>query len=193
VKDFCGLARWSGAEVGQEVPIVDFPKSGASKNGNAGYVVLHPGAAFGSAKRWLPERFVELMKRFPNFHWRLVGNNEERERNAKMAGEIGSSLEDWTGRLSLPQLAEMMADARAVVCNDSGPMHLAAAVGSRVIAIFGSTEPMHTGPLGPGHRVVQKLVECSPCYLRECPIDLRCMKGVTVDDVEKILKEVLGS
>jgi len=70
-----------------------------------------------------------------------------------------------------------------VITNDSGPMHLAAALGLPVVAVFGSTDERATGPTGPKARVVNRHVACSPCGLRECPIDLRCMTSVTVDDV----------
>ncbi len=194
VKDFCGLARWSGAEVKSEIPVLDFlhlvnPKS-EIRNPKS-YLVLHPGAAYGSAKRWLPERFVELVQRFPREHWCVIGSQDECERNAQLTGQMGNHVEDWTGRLNLTQLVELLAHSKVVVCNDSGPMHLAAAAGAKVVAIFGSTEPQHTGPLGEGHGVIQHHVECSPCYLRECPIDLRCMKGVSVEEVEKTLRQVL--
>ncbi len=192
VKDFCGLARWMGGKVESEVPRLNKDEGGGMKDeGVAEYFVLHPGAAFGSAKRWLPERFVELVKRFPNVHWRLIGNDEERERNSNLARQMDGHAEDWTGRLGLRELAALLAGARVVVCNDSGPMHLAAAVGGHVAVIFGSTEPIHTGPLGEGHRVLRRIVECSPCYLRECPIDLRCMKAVSVDEVETAVREIM--
>ncbi len=190
VKDFCGLARWCGAEIKNEIPSL---KVKVDKKSPRPYIVLHPGAAHGSAKRWLAERFVELVKHFPNEHWYLIGNSNEIERNAQLTTQIDNGIEDWTGRLTLNQLAAMLAQAQAVVCNDSGPMHLAAAVGTRVVAIFGSTEPKHTGPLGQGHYVIRHQVLCSPCYRKECPIDLRCMKAVSVDEVAKALQEILSN
>ncbi|PYU98280.1 MAG: lipopolysaccharide heptosyltransferase II, partial [Acidobacteria bacterium] len=78
-----------------------------------------------------------------------------------------------------------------VVTNDSGPMHLAAALGLPLVAVFGSTNEHATGPLSPRARVVKHQVECSPCGLRECPIDFRCMTGVTVDHVHRAALEVV--
>lgn len=188
VKDFTGLARWSGADIAGEIPKLELPQSAAA---GKPYVVLHPGAAHGTAKRWIPERFVELVRHSPDLQWRLIGSDEERERNRLLVAQMGPHVEDWTGRLDLRELAMMLQGARAVVCNDSGPMHLAAAVEAPIIAIFGSSEPQHTGPLGTGHKVLRKIVECGPCYLKECPIDLRCMKGVTVDEVKEALEDTL--
>ncbi len=191
VKDFCGLARWCGAEVESEIPRLELPVPASNSEfriQNSEFIVLHPGAAFGSAKRWLPDRFLELARRFPDIRWCIIGGEEERERNAELSRKIANGVQDLTGRLNLAELGQLLARAKVVVCNDSGPMHLAAAVGARVVAIFGSTEPLRTGPLGEGHQVLRRQVVCSPCYLRQCPIDLRCMKAVTVDDVAQALR-----
>ncbi len=199
VHDFCGLARWLGGRVEEETPRCDLAEhTGSADPGGEGdpampRVVLHPGAAHGSAKRWIGERFVELVRRCPEIRWRVVGSPEERERNAGLVAQMGGAVEDWTGRCDLSQLARLLASAEVVVCNDSGPMHLAAAVGTPVIAIFGSTDPLRTGPLGAGHRVLRHAVECSPCFRRECPIDLRCMKAVTVEEVEHALRSTLAA
>ncbi len=199
VRDFCGLARWLGGRVEEEIPRCDLAESaGGADPGWKGdpampRVVLHPGAAHGSAKRWIGERFVELVRRCPEIRWRVIGSPEERERNAGLVARMSGTVEDWTGRCDLSQLARLLASAEAVVCNDSGPMHLAAAAGTPVIAIFGSTDPLRTGPLGTGHRVLRHAVECSPCFRRECPIDLRCMKAVTVEEVERALRDTLAA
>ena len=191
VHDFLGLARWLGGAPESEIPRLEL--IAAPRDEKATTVVLHPGAAYGSAKRWLPERFVELVKRCPDLRWQLIGNEAERAGNAALAATMGPAAEDLTGTIDLVQLAGVMASAGAVVCNDSGPMHLAAAAGARVVAIFGSTDPARTGPLGSGHRVLRAPVDCSPCFLRECPVDLRCMKAVTVEAVERALREILAA
>lgn len=191
VNDYLGLVRWLGGAAQDIVPRLDLPM--APRRRPSGTVVLHPGAAYGGAKRWLPERFIELVRRCPDLQWILVGNDAERAANAALATAMGPKVEDLTGKLDLAELAARMAAASAVVCNDSGPMHLAAAAGARVVAIFGSTDPSRTGPLGDGHRVLRVPVDCSPCFLRECPTDLRCMKAVTVEAVESALREVLAS
>ena len=84
-----------------------------------------------------------------------------------------------------------MRGCRALLSNDTGTMHLAALLGVPVVAIFGSTEPALTGPLGDRHVIVRHHVECSPCFLRECPIDFRCMKTVTVPEVVNAVMSIL--
>jgi len=95
------------------------------------------------------------------------------------------------GETTLRQLMALVAQCRLVVTNDSGPMHLAAALGVPLVAIFGSTDERATGPLSLGSRVIKRQVECSPCGLRECPVDFRCMKGVAVEDVYRTVLELL--
>ena len=79
-----------------------------------------------------------------------------------------------------------------MITNDSGPMHIAAALGIATVAIFGSTDEINTGPYGPRTRIVKHSVECSPCLLRDCPIDHRCMDAVTVEEVCRAAKELVS-
>jgi len=79
-----------------------------------------------------------------------------------------------------------------LLTNDTGTMHLAALIGVPVVAVFGSTEPRLTGPLGNGHIILRHHVECSPCFLRECPIDFRCMKAVGTDEVAAAVLSMLA-
>ena len=83
------------------------------------------------------------------------------------------------GKTSLPQFIAALVSARLVLCNDSGAMHLASALGVPTLAVFGSTEPQLTGPMGARSRALRHHVPCSPCFLRECPIDFACMKSIT--------------
>jgi len=149
-------------------------------------VGINPGAFYGSAKRWLLSRYAQLADRLIGaLHADVLifGSREERA----LAEEIGRAMKHTplilAGKTSLRQLLALLAQCRLVVTNDSGPMHLAAALGLPVVAIFGSTDERATGPVGSRTRVVKRPVVCSPCGLRECPIDFRCMKAVTVDDV----------
>ncbi len=100
------------------------------------------------------------------------------------------------GRTTLGQLMGLIKECSLLITNDSGPMHLAAALGVSQIAIFGSTSEIATGPLSSKAEVIKNPVDCSPCFLRECPIDFPCMKGITVDRVlaaaEKRLKVLCG-
>jgi heptosyltransferase-2 len=149
---------------------------------------MNPGATYGLAKCWYPDRFGDLGKRLCK-KWDatllLFGKEEERP----IAREILKNSEDGgidlTGKTSLLQLAALLERCQLLVTNDTGTMHVAAAVGTPVIALFGSTDPSVTGPWGNGHVVVRKDVPCSPCLKRVCPADHRCMDLITVDEVEE--------
>jgi lipopolysaccharide heptosyltransferase II len=154
-------------------------------------VALAPGAAYGGAKRWPPESFAELAAALASEGIRCVtvGGAADRptaaEVNARLKGSRSSEsldvrLLDLVGRTDLPTLAGLLTHCRALVTNDSGAMHLAAAAGIAVTAVFGPTNERATRPLGDAHVVVTHPVWCRPCMLRECPIDHRCMRGVRV-------------
>ena len=95
------------------------------------------------------------------------------------------------GRTSIRELMALISRCKLVITNDSGPMHMSAALGIPVIAIFGSTDPELSGPIGKGHVIIKKDVSCSPCFLRTCPTDLKCMEMISVDDVLKGIEKVL--
>jgi len=155
-------------------------------------VGIAPGAAFGPAKRWLPERFAGLADRLIgalNADVLIFGSAAERP----LAEEIASAMKHTptivAGETSLRELLSLMAGCRLIVANDSGPMHLAAAMGIPLVAIFGSTDERATGPLGTRVRIVKKEAECSPCGRRVCPIDFRCMNDLSVEDVYRATLE----
>jgi heptosyltransferase-2 len=155
-------------------------------NGAPARIGLCPGAEYGPAKRWLPERFAEVALAIAEHRavqWVLFGTSADAERGATIAAALGSHCLNRIGQTTLEQLSAELADCALLLTNDTGTMHLATLVGVPVIAVFGSTEPRLTGPLGTGHDVIRHQVECSPCFLRECPIDFRCMKAVSVDEV----------
>ena len=163
----------------------------------APFVVFAPGAAYGSAKQWLPERFAELGARVVRdlgWHVVLVGSRADASVCEEIVGERpaalapASSVVNLAGRTNLAELVALLSRSRAVVANDSGAMHLAGAVGARVVAVFGATnEHAHlAAPQGadaPAPVILTHDVFCRPCMLRECPIDHRCMRGVTADRV----------
>jgi heptosyltransferase-2 len=97
------------------------------------------------------------------------------------------------GQTTLDQLIDELHECRLLLTNDTGTKHLAALLGIPVVAIFGSTEPRLTGPLANGHIILRHHVECSPCFLRECPIDFRCMKAISVDEVADAVLSILGN
>jgi heptosyltransferase-2 len=165
------------------------------------FVVFAPGAAYGRAKQWLPERFAELADLIINERgWSvlMVGSNADRAACADIAARLPRTgtrmnrLVDFCGKSDLRSLAGVLALARAVVSNDSGAMHLAGAVGTRVVAIFGATNEHRTSPLTPGPdapppAILTHDVFCRPCMLRECPIDHRCMRGITARAAERAI------
>jgi len=149
-------------------------------------VGVAPGAAFGPAKRWLPERFGGLADRLIgalNADVLIFGSAAERPLAERIASAMKHTPAIVAGETSLRQLLALMARCRLVVANDSGPMHLAAALGIPLIAIFGSTDDRATGPVGSRVRVIRRGVQCSPCGRRECPIDFRCMRDLSVEEV----------
>ena len=156
------------------------------------FVVFAPGAAYGRAKQWLPERYAELADLIINERgWTvmMVGAKVDRDacediaRRLPKKGTRINRLIDFCGKSDLPLLAGILGEARAVVSNDSGAMHLAGAVGTKVIAVFGptrekQTSPLSSGPDAPVPVVITHEVFCRPCMLRECPIDHRCMRRI---------------
>ena len=143
------------------------------------YAVFCPGAEYGPAKRW--PYFPDLAQRM-DLPVALLGSASDRPASAGITGR------NLVGETTLDEAIEIVSRARLVVTNDSGLMHIAAAVGTPLVALFGSSSPRHTPPLSPGARVVWLGIECSPCFQRECPLGhFRCMRELTVAQVlEKI-------
>ena len=137
--------------------------------------MLCPGAEYGPAKRW--PYFAELSQQSP--HPAVVlGSAKDRAAAAGIGGL------DLTGRTTLDEAIALIAGAAVVVSNDSGLMHVAAALGRPQVALFGSSSPEHTPPASPRARVVWLKIECSPCFERECPLGhFRCMREIGVDRV----------
>lgn len=160
------------------------------------FVGLNPGASFGPAKRWPADRYAALGDRLVGALGADVlvfGSRAERPAAEAVARAMQHTPVVLAGTTTLRQWMALTARCRLVVANDSGPMHVAAAVGVPVVAVFGSTDERATGPLSPWARVVKHPVECSPCGLRECPIDFRCMAGVTVDEVHRAALELVAA
>jgi lipopolysaccharide heptosyltransferase II len=155
---------------------------------------LCPGAEYGPAKRWLPKRFAEAAERIcaqSPVEWMLFGTAGDASAGEQIAAALGNHCVNRIGQTTLDQLIEELRECRLLLTNDTGTMHLAALLGIRVVAIFGSTEPRLTGPVGNGHIILRHHVECSPCFLRECPIDFRCMKAVSVEEVADAVLSIL--
>ncbi len=149
---------------------------------------ISPGAAYGTAKQWPPERFAAAAGLLaPSFHSALVfGSAGEKALCEQVAAAVsanGLPARNLAGATTLGEFIELAAGCRLFLTNDSGAMHIASALGVPTVAIFGATDDTATGPTGPLACVVREHAECSPCLLRECPIDHRCMTRVTPDRV----------
>jgi heptosyltransferase II len=155
---------------------------------------LCPGAEYGPAKRWLSERFAEAAEKigaYSSVQWALFGTARDATAGEQIAAALGDHCLNRIGQTTLDQLIDELRQCRLLLTNDTGTMHLAALLGVPVVAIFGSTEPRLTGPLGDGHIILRHHVECSPCFLRECPIDFRCMKAVSTQEVADAVLSIL--
>ena len=151
-------------------------------------VGINPGAAFGSAKCWLPERFALVATNLLRFGKRVLffGAPSQVDLVNQICEQIKGPVINLAGKTSLRELMALLSLCERVLTNDSGPMHIAAAFGRPVVALFGSTNPVKTGPYGQ-EGVIYKQAPCSPCYRRVCPIDFRCMKQIQVEEVTRSL------
>ena len=174
---------------------------------------MNPGAEYGPAKRWPRERFVAAgieVQRRTRCRWLILGGKNDIELCASIANELRRAAEQFLGRgevtknslvvnlagaTTLRELCAVLKTCAVVLTNDTGPMHVAAAVGTPVVVPFGSTSPELTGPGLPGaprHRLLTCEAPCSPCFLRECPIDFRCMTGIAVEQAVAAVIEAAG-
>jgi heptosyltransferase-2 len=174
-----GASRF--AELGARLPVIG----------------VSPGAAYGGAKRWMAEGFAATACRIAieeQASVALFGSQAERALCDAVAESIqasGLAAINLAGRTELREFIDLASACRLFLTNDSGAMHIASALGVRTVAIFGATDDIATGPTGPLARVVRHDVECSPCLLRECPIDHRCMTRVTPELVAAAAMELL--
>ncbi len=153
-------------------------------------VAVNPGAAYGSAKRWPVERFAGLAERLVRDGAFVVvlGAAGERALGDAIVTRLGRRAVNAAGSTTMREAMAVLTCCRHLVTNDSGPMHVAAALGVPVTAIFGPTDPRATRPMGERVTILQHAVDCAPCRYRECPIDHRCMTAVSVDEVYKAVK-----
>jgi lipopolysaccharide heptosyltransferase II len=155
---------------------------------------LCPGAEYGPAKRWFPENFAAVIRQVAttcDCEWVVLGTEKDAGIADEILHEFHGQHRNMIGRTTLGQLIAELRGCDLLLTNDTGTMHLAASVGTPTVSIFGSTEPALTGPLGDGHRVLRHHVPCSPCFLRKCPLDLRCMKSISVDEVVRTIFQML--
>jgi len=168
------------------------------------WLALNPRAEYGPAKRWPPERFLaaaaEAQKR-TNSRWLILGGPADFAPATEMTLSLGRLFPsapplNLAGRTTLRELCALLKLCRVLLTNDTGPMHVAAAVGTPVVAIFGSTSPELTGPGLPSdssHHLLKSQAACAPCFRRVCPIDLRCMTGINVERVVDAIGKACAS
>ncbi|MBL0224309.1 MAG: lipopolysaccharide heptosyltransferase II [Geobacteraceae bacterium] len=156
---------------------------------------INPGAAFGSAKRWLPERFAEVAQRLSN-RWGakiiIFGGSGEADIVSEISAGLQGKCLGLAGRTSVRQLMALIQRCSFFITNDSGPMHIASAFDVPLVAIFGSTDHTGTAPCSARAVIVRKDFDCAPCKLRECPTDHRCMTAVTADDVVQAAQQLFA-
>ncbi|MBW1917408.1 MAG: lipopolysaccharide heptosyltransferase II [Deltaproteobacteria bacterium] len=156
-------------------------------------IVLHPGARWPS-KCWPAARFAALADRLVTEQQARVvftGGVGDRPLIARIKARMQTAALDLSGRTSLLELARLFQQAELAVTTDTGPMHLAAAVGTAVVALFGPTAPWRTGPFGDGHQIVRLYLPCSPCFRRRCPHP-ECMTGIGVEAVWAAVQQMLA-
>jgi heptosyltransferase II len=164
-------------------------------SGSACVIGINPGAAFGTAKRWFSSRFAELcnrLKSIPDVCFMIFGGPGEEELGKNIAASVGDACINLCGKTSLREAIAMIDQCRLFVTNDSGLMHVAAALHIPQIAIFGSTDHTTTSPRSHLSHIIRMPVACSPCMKPDCPIDHRCMDAVTVDHVLDLALELLS-
>jgi heptosyltransferase-2 len=158
-------------------------------------VGMNPGAYYGEAKRWFPARYAAVGDRIAEEYGArvlLFGSQSDLRTAEEVASQMKHPAIILAARTTLGELMGLISECALLITNDSGPMHLAAALNVPQLAIFGSTSEVATGPLSPNAVVIKHPVPCNPCFLRKCPTDFRCMTGITVERVMAAVREKLG-
>ena len=185
VERYLKIAAFLGCDVSDisfPLPPSEFP---STFDLDKDYAVIVPGARW-KTKRWPEEEFGELTSRLP-LQSVIVGSKPDKDIADLIVSLSRGKATSLAGNTSLKELIEIISNAKFVVSNDSGPMHIAAARGIPVFAIFGPTDPQRTGPYGTVHAIIKEELPCAPCFRRTCD-DSRCMKSVSADKVFEIIK-----
>lgn len=149
-------------------------------------VGINPGASFGPAKQWSAERFGQLsllIGKKLGAQIIILGSEGDKETARQVKTLAGDLCTDLTGRTKLAEAMAIIKKLRLFITNDSGLMHIAAALNIPTVAIFGSTSPEYTGPQGDHCRVIKKYISCSPCFKQKCPQKMECLEAISVEEV----------
>jgi len=197
-REYAVLAEAAGLDVGPGIPrLVPLERDWNAGKGLAPsgrYAVVAPGASYGPAKQWGPERFAKAAQDIAarGLSIVLVGSRDDAgAAQGTIRALEGASTHDLTGATDLPTLVGVLAGAAVVLSNDSGVMHLAAALGRPTIGIFGSTSPVWTSADAPWVRNLYAAYPCSPCFRRTCPIGYGCLRSIDPSDVSRAALEVM--
>ena len=151
------------------------------------------GATYGQAKKWFPERFAEVADKLSeNFSAQVIimGGKSDGETAQEVLKLANTKLINLTGKTTLQEAIYIISQCRIFISNDSGLMHIAGALNIPTVAIFGSTNPITTAPVGNKSVIVRHEVSCSPCLKKKCPTDFRCMKMISVEDVLQVAENL---
>ncbi len=202
VEYYLHLIRSLGIESSERVPSLQISRRRKQEaeeilttvsGGNGPFVGISPGAQYGSAKEWFPDRFGELALRISReigARILILGSPGDRGAASQIGEIAGSAVVDLSGKTTLAQALALISRCRVFVTNDSGLMHAASALAVPLVAIFGSTDPRRTGPLGRHSRVIYRTLPCAPCLMTRCPRNRECMEAITVEEVFKEVKEL---
>ena len=207
VQQFAALGMEPGAELPQQLPpprlVVDQQQAQACREkfdlaADAPLLALCPGAEFGGAKRWPAEYYAQLARQYLDRGWQvaLFGSANDQAVTAEIYNGSGGSNQcfDLAGRTSLAEAVDMLSLATAVVSNDSGLMHIAAALSRPLLVVYGATSPGFTPPLNDNSEVVVSDIDCAPCFERECPLGHhRCMRDTPPSRLAVKLDVLLGN
>ncbi len=168
----------------------------AGTRSNALRVAIGAGASYGSAKCWSPDRFAEVANRLATEFGAdiiLFGTATEAAVSSAITAGLRRAPVDLTGKTEVADLPALLSQCHLFIGNDSGAMHVASSVGLPVVAIFGPTDPSGTSPVTPRCTIVQEKPYCSPCFMRTCPTDHRCMNGISTASVTAAAQSWLAS
>lgn len=154
---------------------------------------MAPGATYGPAKKWFPERFAEVADKLAekfSVQTIVMGGKSDEETIREVVKLASSKLINLAGRTTLQEAIYLISQCRIFISNDSGLMHIAGALNIPTVAIFGSTNPVTTSPVGSKSVIVRHEVSCSPCLKKNCPTDFQCMKMISVNDVLQVAENL---